>query len=146
MAMVALFILSFLLQMKKKAGLKNDSRLLLMVFIFLLASVLVNQNPYNLSNWLILLIPLAGWGISRRISWLVIFSSLIVALCIRRLSFYNAFNPSTLPERWQLLAVVIICGVLYQYWQYRKEKTYIVIWPGDLYSLLAGFYLGPVVE
>ena len=123
MAMAMVALLSFIFAaIKKKLNIKDNPRLLLMVFIFLLASALMNRNPYNFFNWLILFIPLVGWGISRKISWLVIFSSLLVALFIRRLSFYNAFNPFGLPERWQLLAFVIICGILFQWWQLRKGK------------------------
>ena len=123
MAMAMVTLLSFIFAaIKNKLHIKDNPRLLLMVFIFLLASVLMNRNPYNFFNWLILFIPLAGWGISRKISWMVIFLSLLVALFIRRLSFYNVYNPFDLPERWQLLAVVIICGILFQWWQLRKGK------------------------
>jgi hypothetical protein len=121
--MVLVFFLSFLYgTMKQSFGLQDDPLLLLFLFITLLAFVLLAHNPYNTFNWIILFVPLVGWGITRRTSWMVILISLLIGLLIRRLSLYHDTHLFTLPERWQIAVIVIVGGVLYQYWQHRNEK------------------------
>lgn len=104
------FFLSRLLK-----SLRNRTRdvLLLLIYCIIVVSIFQSSNPYHPMNWLITIVPLVAWGLTHRLAWIVAFVSLWIGLMIRRLSFYDVYNPIELPDRWVLLSALFIVTWIY---------------------------------
>jgi len=74
--------------------------LLLFLFVLVFAGIFIADNPYDPLMWVVISIPLAAWGLSRRPVWLMAFGALIASLLIRRFTFFLARPPSTAIDRW----------------------------------------------
>ena len=96
---------------------------LLIFFIFTFACIYLSDNPYNLLGWILVCSFLIGWGISKRISWLLTFLSFAAGLLIRRLTFYNAYNPIHLPPRWLISSSIFIVGMTLLWYRLRKNPS-----------------------
>ena len=99
---------------------------LLLIFIFSFLGAFLSAYPYHLLNWLILSIPLIAWGITRHPGWIVIFGSFCIGLGIRRLTFYNAYNPM-IPNRWFLAVLILGIGLVLLWWRLRANPMRICI-------------------
>jgi hypothetical protein len=90
---------------------------ILFFFTLTLAGAFLSDNPYHPLNWIILCFPLILWGISQRSTWIVVFSSIIIGLLIRRLTFFKVYIDFNFPERWILALVILVAGCAFLFWR-----------------------------
>lgn len=114
-------------------GLKFGKTPLLFLFAFAFSSVFLCTNPYHPLNWIVLSLPLVGFAVLHRFAWLVIFGGICIGFVIRRLTFYNVYDPIDLPARWLLAVAMLIAALAYLCWRMQNEprKTR-VVWTGVL--------------
>jgi hypothetical protein len=118
-------IAAFAMLLHRPRGTKSpavDKELLVFLFSLVFAAIFLSDRPYDPLAWVLLSIPLLGWGRTRRPAWLGVFGAIIMGLLIRRLTTYALLEHTWVPERWHI-AVALYAGVLvFQGWRLRTAE------------------------
>lgn len=104
MSVAFLFFISEFLHEKQKGH-----------FIFLvsqigLVMVYLASNPYHLLNWLLLFLPIALWFFTQQKRWLTVSALFVIALLIRRISYYDF----SIPDRWIIMSGLLLTSMIYR--------------------------------
>ena len=93
-------------------------------FLTLIFSIVfIVTDPYHPLNWTVVCIPLLSWGATRNQTWLIVFSAVATGMAIRRLTFYHAYHPIAIPDRWVLSLMMLFAGIAFLLWRLRLDNN-----------------------
>jgi len=81
---------------------------IILVIIYLL------PNPQHPLNWLLLFLPFTLAIFSKNKDWLVIAVTFIIALLIRRLTFFTSIHTFKMPGRGIILTAILLISIIYR--------------------------------
>lgn len=105
-----------------KKAIKSENISLLFLLTLLFSTVFIVTNPYHPLNWAIICIPLFSWGATRHPAWLIIFLTILTGMATRRLTFYNVYQPITIPDRWALSLMLLFIVIAFLLWKLQHDK------------------------
>jgi hypothetical protein len=107
----------------KKNNANVQEVLLLFLFVFVGAEAFLSTNSYHFLNWVVVGVPVVAWGVTRRTGWIIVCGAVWAGFAIRRLTFYNAYTPVHLPDRWLLVTFILVIGVAFLWWRLKTDPS-----------------------